>query len=77
MHEQLFQALHCVKEQNHKTPAFDGFDGSAEDVGRQSLKILKNAHAERATQDVVRLFVVAVPVLCVAAARMRPENATR
>lgn len=57
---QLLQGLHSLEQQNHNASTLDRLNRAREKVWCQSLKILQNAHAKRVSEDLVRLFVVAV-----------------
>jgi hypothetical protein len=61
---ELFERRHGLEQQHHDTATLDGLHSASQQVGCQRLKVLKDAHAERITQDSVCFFVVAIADIC-------------
>lgn len=57
---ELLQTGECVEQKHDNTSTFDSLNGSAENIGSDTLKILNNAHAKSLSQDLVGVLVVAV-----------------
>jgi hypothetical protein len=57
----LFQRSQSVEQKDYDTSSFDCLNSSAENIRRDALKVLDDAHAKSLTQDLVSVLVVAVP----------------
>lgn len=56
----LLQTCHCVEKHDNKTTTLDSLDSTTKHIGSYALEVLKDAHAECLTQDLVRVLVIAV-----------------
>lgn len=56
----LTQACHRLEQEHDDTASLHSLDGSCQEVGSDSLKVLKNEHAECPSQNLGRVLVVAV-----------------
>lgn len=56
----LLETRHCVEQHHHDTTSFDSLHGSAKHVGRETLKVLENAHSKCLTENLMRVLVEAI-----------------
>ena len=58
---ELLQASESVEKHHDSATTFYSLDGSTEDIRCDTLEVLQDAHAKGLTQDLVRVFIVAIP----------------
>lgn len=57
----LFQTCQSVEKHDNHATTFDSFHGSAQHVGRDGFEVLQDAHAERLSENLVRVLIIAIP----------------
>ena len=57
----LLEGVHRLEQDDNDPTPFDGLNGSGKQVGCQGFKVLKHCHPKGVAQNLVGVFVVAVP----------------
>ena len=61
---QLLETRHALQKKDNHTTTFHRFNRARQQIGGQGLKVLQHQHTKRSTENLGRVFVVAVPDIC-------------